>query len=190
MPGAFSHCGAAGLAPGELKALVRTVPDFPAKGIQFRDVTTLIDHPDGFRATVDWLASHAIESGATKIAGMEARGFIFGAAVAAVTKLGFVPVRKAGKLPVPVISADYDLEYGNDSLELDPSLIEAGSKVAIVDDLMATGGTACAAIELLRKAGAAVTCAAFVIELPDLGGRARVAGLDVPVHALMQFAGE
>ena len=178
------------MTPADLKVLVRTVPDFPAKGIQFRDITTLIDHADGFRATVDLLAQSVSDAKVTKIAGMEARGFIFGAAVAAVAKLGFVPIRKPGKLPVPVITADYDLEYGTDRLELDPSLIGEGENIAIVDDLIATGGTACAAVDLLRKAGADVTAAAFVIALPDLGGCEKLASRGISVRCLMEFEGD
>ena len=177
------------MTPDELKALVRTVPDFPAPGIQFRDITTLIRDGEGLAATVAWLAERAREGGAEAIAGMEARGFIFGAAVAVELGLGFVPVRKPGKLPVPTISIDYHLEYGADRLEIDPGAIEPGQRVVLVDDLIATGGTARAAAELLRSAGAAVERAVFVIDLPDLGGAASLAGLGVRTDALMAFPG-
>lgn len=174
--------------PAEIKALIRTIPDFPKSGIQFRDITTLIGNGEGFSATVDWLADKV--SGAHAIAGMEARGFIFGAAVAAQLKLPFLPIRKPGKLPCDTIGVDYELEYGLDRLEMDPGAVEKGQPVAIVDDLLATGGTAAAATELLRMAGAEVTMAAFVIDLPDLGGARRLESAGVDVHALMAFEGD
>ncbi len=173
----------------ELKALVRAVPDFPSPGILFRDITTLISHGDGFAACVRHLAERARAANAEAIAGMEARGFIFGAAVAAQLGLGFVPVRKPGKLPVPTIGVDYALEYGRDRLEIDPGAIRPGSHVVIVDDLIATGGTALAAAELLRTAGARIDHALFVIDLPDLFGAARLRDAGVKVDALMDFAG-
>lgn len=177
------------MTPVELKALVRTVPDFPAPGILFRDITTLISHGEGLAATVGWLAHEAQAAGAEAIAGMEARGFIFGAAVAIELGLGFVPVRKPGKLPVPTIGVDYALEYGTDRLEIDPAAILPGQRVVLVDDLIATGGTARAAAELLRMAGAQVDKAVFVIDLPDLGGAASLAAAGVATSALMHFPG-
>lgn len=177
------------MSPNELKSLVRTVPDFPAPGIQFRDITTLIGHGAGLAATVGWLADRAREAGAEAIAGMEARGFIFGAAVAIELRLGFVPVRKPGKLPVATIGVDYALEYGTDRLEIDPGAIGKGQRVVLVDDLIATGGTARAAAEVLRMAGAEVGHAVFVIDLPELGGAASLAAIGVKSHALMDFAG-
>ena len=174
----------------ELKALVRTVPDFPAKGVQFRDITTLIADPRGLRAAIDRLAEHAARAGAEAIAGMEARGFVFGAAVAAVLGVGFLPVRKQGKLPVATLGMDYALEYGSDRLEIDPSLIPAGQRVVLVDDLIATGGTAITAASLLREAGASVANAVFVIDLPDLEGADRLREHGVEVEALMAFASE
>ncbi len=176
------------MTPAQLKALVRTIPDFPSAGIQFRDITTLVGDGAGFAATVDWLARKA--AGADAIAGMEARGFIFGAAVAAHLRLPFLPIRKPGKLPCETIGVDYELEYGLDRLEMDPAAVSAGQHVVIVDDLLATGGTAEAAAKLLRKAGARASVAAFVIDLPDLGGRARLAGCGIAVDALMEFAGD
>ena len=173
----------------EIKALVRTVPDFPAKGILFRDVTTLIGHGEGFAACIAHLARMAEAAGADAIAGMEARGFIFGAAVAAHMRLGFVPVLKPGKLPVRTVGIDYALEYGRDRLEIDPGAITKGERVVIVDDLIATGGTALAATELLRGAGARVDHALFVIDLPDLHGAERLRGAGVTVQALMDFPG-
>ena len=178
------------MSPAELKALVRTVPDFPARGIQFRDVTTLIGHGAGFAAAVGHLADRARATQAQAIAGMEARGFIFGAAVAVALGVGFVPVRKPGQLPVAPLGIDYALEYGSDRLEIDPNAIAQGQTVVIVDDLIATGGTALAAAELLRKAGARVDHALFAIDLPDLGGADRLRAAGVAVDALMAFDGE
>lgn len=177
------------MTPSDLRALVRTVPDFPAPGILFRDITTLIAHGEGLRAAVGHLAASARAGGAQAIAGMEARGFIFGAAVAIELGLGFIPVRKPGKLPVPTIGVDYALEYGSDRLEIDPTAIHAGQRIAIVDDLIATGGTALAAAQLLRTAGAVVDQALFVIDLPDLGGAERLRGAGMTVDALMDFPG-
>lgn len=174
----------------ELKQLVRTVPDFPKPGIQFRDITTLIGHGEGLAATVGLLAERVTAVGAQAVAGMEARGFIFGAAVAVQCGLPFLPVRKPGKLPVETIGVDYALEYGSDRLEIDPTSIVAGDHVAIVDDLIATGGTACAAAQLLRRAGGAVDHAFFVIDLPNLGGAARLEECGVAVSALMHFDGD
>ncbi len=177
------------MSPEDLKDLVRSVPDFPAPGVLFRDITTLISHAEGLRAAVGHLAERARANGAEAIAGMEARGFIFGAAVAIELNVGFVPVRKPGKLPVPTIGVDYDLEYGTDRLEIDPTAIRPGQRVAIVDDLIATGGTALAAAELLRRAGATVADALFVIDLPELGGAERLRAAGVVVDALMEFPG-
>lgn len=173
----------------DLKALIRTVPDFPKPGILFRDITTLIADGAGFAATIELLATQATAARAEAIAGMEARGFIFGAAVAARLALPFLPIRKPGKLPVPVMSIDYALEYGTDTLEVDPTAIGSAQRVVIIDDLIATGGTATAAVKLLRSAGALVDHALFVIDLPDLGGANRLRALDVAVSALMDFPG-
>jgi adenine phosphoribosyltransferase len=178
------------LSPAELKALVRTVPDFPHAGIQFRDITTLIGHDRGMPASIHHLAAAAQTAGAHKIAGMEARGFIFGAAVAVQLGVGFVPVRKPGKLPIETIGIDYALEYGTDRLEIDPSAVVPGHNVVIVDDLIATGGTALASAELLRRAGAVVSHALFVIDLPDLGGAERLRQAGITVSALMEFEGD
>ncbi|WP_120717035.1 adenine phosphoribosyltransferase [Tsuneonella amylolytica] len=175
------------MTPDQLKDLVRSVPDFPAPGVLFRDITTLVAHGEGLRASVGHLAERA--RGADLVAGMEARGFIFGAAVAIELGIGFVPVRKPGKLPGPTIGIDYDLEYGTDRLEIDPTAIPPGARVAIVDDLIATGGTALAAAELLRRAAARVESALFVIDLPDLGGADRLRTAGLAVDALMAFPG-
>ena len=177
------------MTPNDIKALVRSIPDFPRDGIVSRDVTTLLSHGEGFAASVDWLARSAEASGAQTIVGIEARGFIFGAAAAAQLRLPFVPVRKRGKLPVPVLEAEYALEYGTDVLELDPGAIPDGARVVIIDDLMATGGTAEAAAGLVRRAGGVVDHALFVIDLPDLGGSGRLAGCGIASRALVSFEG-
>ncbi len=173
----------------ELKALVRSVPDFPKPGILFRDITTLIGNGPGLARAVELLADAAQAAGAQAIAGIEARGFIFGAAAAARLGLGFIPVRKPAKLPVPVLAIDYALEYGTDTLEVDPTAIAPEQNVVIIDDLIATGGTAFAATQLLRRAGAQISHAMFVIDLPDLGGAARLRSADLTVMALMDFPG-
>ena len=141
-------------------------------------------------ASVHHLAELARAGGAQRIAGMEARGFIFGAAVAVAMGVGFVPVRKPGKLPIETIGIDYALEYGKDRLEMDPAAVLAGERVVIVDDLIATGGTALASVELLRQAGAVVEHALFVIDLPDLGGADKLRGAGIKVSALMDFEGD
>jgi adenine phosphoribosyltransferase len=173
----------------ELKSLIRTVPDFPAAGVQFRDITTLIAHGEGLAATVDRLVERARVSRPSAIAGIEARGFIFGAAIAARLGLGFVPLRKAGKLPVETIGIDYALEYGSARLELDPGAIEDGERVLLVDDLLATGGTALAGARLLRRAGATVDHALFVIGLADLGGSEVLRAEAIEAEALIAFPG-
>jgi len=173
----------------ELKSLIRAIPDFPKPGIMFRDITTLIGHGAGFAASVTMLAERVRAAGGEAIAGMEARGFIFGAAVSAQMGLPFIPVRKPGKLPVPVLAIDYALEYGTDTLEVDPGAVGEGQRVVILDDLIATGGTAMAAVQLLRRAGGRVDHALFVIDLPELGGAEKLRGLGVDVRALVDFAG-
>ena len=177
------------MTPAELRGLIRTIPDFPAAGIQFRDITTLIAHGEGLSATIDHLVERAAEAEPAAVAGIEARGFIFGAAIAARLGVGFVLLRKAGKLPVVTIGIDYALEYGNARLELDPGAISAGERVLLVDDLLATGGTALAGAQLLREAGAVVEHALFVIDLPDLGGAAALRAAGIAPHALVDFPG-
>lgn len=174
----------------QLRASIRTVPDFPKPGIQFRDITTLLANPAALHTSVTLLAQEVRASGATLIAGMEARGFIFGAAVAIEAGLGFVPIRKPGKLPVETISVDYALEYGSDRLEIDPGAIAPHDRVALVDDLIATGGTALAATQLVRMVGAEVAAALFVVDLPDLGGADRLREAQIAVSSLIAFEGE
>lgn len=171
----------------DFRKLIRTVPDFPAKGVQFRDITTLVANAEGLASAVERLANDVRNADAQAIAGMEARGFIFGAAVAVHLRLPFIPIRKPGKLPIVAIGVDYQLEYGTDRLEMDPEGVAQGANVAIVDDLIATGGTADAAVELLRMAGANVATAAFVIGLPDLGGVDRLGRSGIAVTTLVDY---
>ena len=177
-----------GMTADDLKAFVRNVPDYPAHGIVFRDLSPLLADPQALRHTVEALAEKVQAAGASKVAGMEARGFIFGAAVAVTAGCGFLPIRKAGKLPVATIGIDYALEYGSDRLELDPSMIDPGDCIAIVDDLVATGGTALAAADLIVRAGASVVTAEFVIELESLGGGAALRARDIPTAAVLTYA--
>lgn len=172
-----------------LERLIRTVPDFPQAGIQFRDVTSLIADGAGLSSCVHHLATRAAPLGCTKVAGIEARGFIFGAALAAHLGVGFVPLRKPGKLPVPTIARDYSLEYGTATLELDPTMIATSERVLVVDDLIATGGTAMAGVELLRQAGAVVESALFVIDLPELGGANALTSAGVQPISLIEYSG-
>ena len=172
-----------------IKSKIRTIPDHPKPGIQFRDITTLIAHGAGLAATIDHLVERAARTEPAAVAGIEARGFIFGAAIAARLGLGFVPLRKAGKLPGKTIGIDYALEYGAARIELDPGAIAPGERVLLVDDLIATGGTALAGAQLLRQAGAVVDHALFVIDLPDLGGADALRAAGVAAEALVDFPG-
>ena len=162
-----------------LKAKIRHVPDFPKAGILFFDVTTLLRDRDGFRLTIDAMSKPYQNSGVDVVVGIESRGFILGAAVADRLGVGFVPVRKVGKLPAATIRATYDLEYGSDSLEMHRDAIETGQRVLIVDDLLATGGTSKATVDLVKQLGGTVAGVAFLIELVDLHGRAKLQGEDV-----------
>jgi adenine phosphoribosyltransferase len=173
----------------DIRALIRTVPGFPRSGILFRDITTLLKDAAGFNAVVEKLAAAYRDSGVDKVAGIESRGFIIGAALAYRLKVGFVPIRKAGKLPAENFGQDYELEYGTDRLEVHRDAIGPGERVLLVDDLVATGGTAEAALELIRIAGGSVVGCAFVVDLPDLGGRARLERSGHPVLALCDFPG-
>lgn len=173
----------------DLRAAVRTIPDYPKPGILFRDITTLLGDARTFRRAVDELVQPWPGSKIDKVAGIEARGFILGGAVAHQLAAGFVPIRKKGKLPHETVTIAYSLEYGVDEMEMHRDAIAPGERVILVDDLIATGGTATAAVELLRKMGAEVVAAVFVIDLPDLGGAERLRRLGVTVRTLMSFEG-
>lgn len=168
---------------------IRTIVDFPKEGILFRDVTTLFADARGFRMAIDQLLHPHAGTRIDKVAGLEARGFILGGAVAHQLSTGFVPIRKKGKLPGRTIAQDYALEYGEAVMEVHDDALEPGQKVLLVDDLLATGGTAEAGIRLIERLGAEVVGCAFVIDLPDLGGRRRLEGLGMAVHTLCEFAG-
>ena len=172
-----------------VKDYIRTIPDFPHKGIMFRDVTTLFADPRGFRICVDQLLAPYAGLPIDKVAGLEARGFILGGAVAHQLSTGFVPIRKQGKLPGAVISQAYTLEYGEAVVEVHQDAMLAGEKVLLVDDLLATGGTAEAGIKLIERLGAEVSGCAFVIDLPELGGRRKLEAMGMRVHALCSFDG-
>jgi adenine phosphoribosyltransferase len=174
----------------DIKRYIRTIPDYPKPGIQFRDITTLLSNMHGFRAAVDELMWPFLKGDIDFVAGIEARGFILGGAVAHELGRGFVPIRKKGKLPGKVVGQDYQLEYGVDRIEIHADAIGEGDRVLIVDDLIATGGTANAAIDLVRKSGGQVVAAAFVIDLPDLGGAAKLKAKGVKVHTLVAFEGD
>jgi adenine phosphoribosyltransferase len=173
-----------------LHSFIRTIPDYPKPGIEFRDITTLLLDPEGLRLAVDGISDRHRAGGIDLVAGIEARGFIFGTAVAYQLGLGFVPLRKPGKLPGKTIGRDFDLEYGSDRIELHVEAIEPGQKILLVDDLIATGGTAEAAVLLLREVRAEVAECAFVIALPDLGGVKRLEQLGCQVHSLCEFEGD
>lgn len=172
-----------------LKDTIRTIPDYPKPGIMFRDVTTLLGNPRAFRRAIDELVQPYAGSGITKVAGIEARGFILGGAAAHQLSAGFIPLRKKGKLPHKTITESYQLEYGVDEMEMHEDAVEPGDKVLLIDDLIATGGTAEAAIKLLRRAGADIVASAFVIDLPELGGADKIRALSCDVQALMAFEG-
>ncbi len=168
---------------------IRTIPDFPHEGIMFRDVTTLFSNPRGFRMAVDQLLHPYAGADIDVVVGLEARGFILGGAIAHQLGKGFVPIRKQGKLPGAVISQPYTLEYGEAVMEIHDDAIQAGAKVLVVDDLLATGGTAEAGIALLERLGGEVVGCAFVIDLPELGGRKRLEKMGQEVHVLCEFDG-
>lgn len=172
-----------------LRDTIRSIPDYPKPGIMFRDITTLLGNPRAFRRAVDELVQPFAGEKIEKVAGMEARGFILGGAVAHQISAGFVPIRKKGKLPHEVVSIAYSLEYGVDQMEIHRDAILEGEKVVLVDDLIATGGTACAAVQLLRNLGADVVATCFVIDLPDLGGADKLRAMNVPVRSLVSFEG-
>jgi len=172
-----------------LKDTIRTIPDFPKAGIMYRDITTLLTNRAALAEAIKQLCAPYRDMGIDNVAGIDARGFIFGAAMAVELGAGFVPIRKKGKLPFDVYSEDYQLEYGTDTIEIHADSIRRDEKVLLVDDLIATGGTAEAGIKLLQKTGCEIIGAAFVIDLPDLGGLAKIEAMGVPVTALVAFDG-
>lgn len=173
----------------DLRETVRTIPDYPKPGIMFRDITTLLGNPQAFRRAVDELVQPWAGMRIDKVAGMEARGFILGGAVAHQLSSGFVPIRKKGKLPHETVSIAYSLEYGVDEMEMHRDAVTKDERVILVDDLIATGGTAEGAVKLLQSQGANVVAACFVIDLPELGGAKKIEALGVPVRTLMAFDG-
>jgi adenine phosphoribosyltransferase len=173
----------------DLRAAIRSIPDYPKPGIMFRDITTLLGNARAFRRAVDELVQPWAGSKIDKVAGIEARGFIVGGAVAHQVSAGFVPIRKKGKLPYKRVTIGYSLEYGLDEMEMHEDAVDKGDRVILVDDLIATGGTAEGAVKLLRQLGADVLAACFIIDLPDLGGAEKLRKLDVPVRTLVTFEG-
>jgi adenine phosphoribosyltransferase len=173
----------------DLKTSIRTIPDYPKAGIMFRDITTLLGDARAFRRAVDELVQPWAGSKIDKVAGIEARGFILGGAVAHQVSAGFVPIRKKGKLPHTTVRIAYSLEYGVDEMEMHEDAVVKGERVILVDDLIATGGTASAAAQLLRNIGANVVAAVFVIDLPELGGAKRIRDMGIPVRTLISFEG-
>jgi adenine phosphoribosyltransferase len=170
-----------------LQQSIRTIPDYPKPGIQFRDITTLLRDSRAFGITIEALAAAWLDAGIDKVAGIEARGFILGGAVAHRLQAGFIPIRKRGKLPHETVRVAYSLEYGVDEMEMHKDAVRQGEKVLLLDDLIATGGTATGAAQLLRLAGARVMAACFVIDLPDLGGAAKLHASGIEVHSLLKF---
>ncbi len=173
----------------DLAPLIRTIPDYPKPGILFRDITTLLGHAEGFRATIHAFTERYRDQRVEKVAGIEARGFILGGAIAHNLRTGFVPIRKKGKLPAETVGHDYELEYGTDRVEMHSDAIRAGERVLLVDDLIATGGTAEAAVRLIEQVGGQLVEACFVIDLPDLGGRRMLEARGRAVFTLVEFAG-
>jgi adenine phosphoribosyltransferase len=173
-----------------LKSLIRTIPHHPKQGIMFRDITTLLKDPKGLQLLVDGLAKQYSTHHIEKIVGIEARGFVIGAAVAYKLGVGFVPIRKSGKLPAQTFQQEYALEYGTDVMEIHQDAIVEGERVLLIDDLIATGGTAMAAVSLIEQLGGEIAGCAFVIDLPDLGGMQRLQNLGLQTFALCQFEGE
>jgi adenine phosphoribosyltransferase len=173
-----------------IKSRIRTVPHYPKKGVMFRDITTLLKDPVGFRVTINELVNRYTGVKVDKVAGIESRGFIIGAALAFQLGVGFVPIRKKGKLPAETIGHDYELEYGTDRIEMHVDAIAKGERVLLVDDLIATGGTAEAAVKLIEMMGGKIVECCFVIDLPDLGGRKRLEKHGQKVFALCEFEGD
>ena len=172
-----------------VKDYIRTIVDFPHEGILFRDVTTLFADPRGFRMAIDQMLHPYAGEQIDKVVGLEARGFILGGAIAHQLSLGFVPIRKKGKLPGAVISEEYQLEYGEAVVEIHDNAIQPGEKVLVVDDLLATGGTAEAGIKLIERLGGEIVGCAFIVDLPELGGRQKLEAMGMDVHVLCEFEG-
>jgi adenine phosphoribosyltransferase len=173
----------------ELKSLIRTIPDYPKQGIMFRDVTTLLGDARGFKAAIEQMVAPYLSAGVQGVAGIEARGFILGGAVADRLSCGFIPIRKKGKLPWKTIGQQYSLEYGVDIIEMHEDAVKPGERILIVDDLIATGGTAEAAAKLISRTGGLVAGAAFLVDLPDLGGLDLLRSHGIRTHALIAFEG-
>jgi adenine phosphoribosyltransferase len=173
----------------DLKSLIRTIPDYPKPGIMFRDVTTLLGDAGGFRTAIERMAAPYMSAGVQGVAGIEARGFILGGAIADKLGCGFVPFRKKGKLPWKTIGQEYTLEYGIDAMEIHADAIRPGARILIVDDLIATGGTAEAAAKLVRRSGGHIVGATFVIDLSEIGGRKRLEDMGIRCQTLMSFEG-
>ena len=172
-----------------LRDAIRTIPDYPKPGILFRDITTLLGNARAFRRAVDELVHPYAGAKVDQVAGIEARGFILGGAIAHQISAGFVPIRKKGKLPHETVRVAYSLEYGVDEMEMHKDAVKPGQKVILVDDLIATGGTAEGAVKLLRQMGADIVAACFIVDLPDLGGRAKLEALGVDVRTLVAYEG-
>jgi adenine phosphoribosyltransferase len=173
----------------DVKEYIRTIPDFPKPGIMFRDVTTLFGDPRGFRAAIDQMLHPWAGQRIDKVAGLEARGFILGGAVAHQLSIGFVPIRKQGKLPHTTISESYELEYGEAVMEAHDDALDPGERVLIVDDLIATGGTAIAGVKLVERLGGQVAGCAFLVDLPDLGGTSKLRAMGIEVNSLCEYSG-
>lgn len=173
-----------------IKDKIRTIPDFPKKGIQFRDITTLLKDPQGLKDTIDVIADRYRDRHINVVVGIEARGFILGSAVAYALGVGFVPIRKKGKLPGETERVEYELEYGRDEVEIHRDALCKGDRVLLIDDLLATGGTSLAAARLVEKLGAAVEEIAFIVDLPDVGGRARMEKEGYKVFSICEFEGD
>ncbi|MBR9728965.1 adenine phosphoribosyltransferase [Shewanella intestini] len=174
----------------QIKASIKTIPDYPKAGIMFRDVTSLLEDAQAYKATIAILVAQYQSKGFTKVVGTEARGFLFGAPLALELGIGFVPVRKPGKLPRETLSENYELEYGKDTLEIHTDAINADDKVLVIDDLLATGGTIEATVKLIRRLGGHVEDAAFIISLPEIGGEKRLKEMGINVLSLCEYEGE
>ncbi|EAU42244.1 adenine phosphoribosyltransferase [Fulvimarina pelagi HTCC2506] len=174
----------------DFKAAIRTIPDYPKPGIQFRDITTLLSDPTAFRASVDALVAPYADGKIRHVVGIEARGFILGGALAHQLTAGFIPIRKRGKLPRETVSVTYELEYGEDEMELHRDAILPGERILLTDDLIATGGTAIGGVKLLRDLGAEIVAACFLVDLPDLGGSKKLREMGVDVRCLCEFEGD